>query len=252
MIKMNLYFDEVVVDNVYASSMKEAFEMMDSLADFYDMPQSCIDYWFKELKRFSEPEHICLRFDLSDHETKCWKLFDDITEAYSYNYDVIDNTIIFDACISNTLDGMKKIGHNDVILGHFEYPTIEQALIEWLDTLEETNALDDENGNSLTWHPNVIEFIKSLIIERNQIEQKDVDDLNEELKQKGCSFKFKFSEHIGYSNTACIVPISNVFIDSSIINLNKAGYEYIESFFKKRGITPSYNNTRTIFWAKNN
>lgn len=252
MIKMNLYFDEVAVDNVYASSMKEAFEMIDNLEGFWDMNDACIDYWFNELKRFSEPKHICLRFDLSDHETKCWKLFDNITEAFSYSYDIIDNTVVFDACISNTLDGMKKIGHNDVMLGHFECLTIEQALIEWLDTLEETNAIDAENGNSPTWHPNVIEFIKSLIIKRNQIELKDVEDLNEELKQKGCSFKLKFSEHIGYSNTASVVPISNVFIDSTTINLNNAGYEYIENFFKKRGITLSYNNARDIFWAKQN
>ena len=251
MIKMNLYFDEVAVDTVHASSMKEAFDMIDKLEGFYDQNECCIDYWFKELKRFYVPSSVRLQFDLSDKETKCWFIFDMITEAYSYNYDIIDNTIIFDACIANTLNGMKKIGHNDVMTGHFEYPTIEQALIEWLDTLKETNAVDEETENTPTWDLSIIEFIESLIVKRNQIELKDVEDLNEELKQKECSFKLKFSEHIGYSNTASVVPISNVFIDSTTINLNNAGHEYIENFFKKRGITLSYNNARDIFWAKN-
>ena len=162
MIKMDLYFDEVKVDSCYASSMKEAFEIMDSLAGFYDQNEACIDYWFKDLKRFSEPQSVRLHFDLSNYQTKCRVLFNEITQFYGYDYDIIDNTVVFDANISGTI-GVKILGYNDIINGHFECSSIEEALIEWLETLEKTNKIDKEYGNSPTWHPNAIEFIKSLI-----------------------------------------------------------------------------------------
>lgn len=248
MIKINLYFDEVAVDNVHASCMEEAFDMIHSLEGFWDQNEVCIDYWFNTLKRFSEPQSVRLCFDMSDYETKCWKLFDEITEYYSYDYKLIDNTVVFDANIHG-FQPLKKIGYNDIPNGHFEYPTIERALIEFLDTLETTNKIGKENGNSPTWHPNVIEFIKSLIPKKNCIEEKDIEDLNEILKSMNCAFKFAFSKSAIMSTTIEIVPTSNVFIDSSIININDKGYYFIRGFFRKRGINITHNNTRSIFWA---
>ena len=251
MLKMKLYFDDVHVDTCYAANIKEAYYMKRNLSGFWDMNECCIEHWFNELKRPFEPQSINLFFDIEDEETKCWIILDKIATYYSYNYTIIDNTIILDSSIVNNI-GLKKIGYNDIINGHFEFSKVEEALIQFLDNLINTNNLSIEDGTTPHWRENIIEFIETLIPKRIDIEKKDVQELNDNLKNMGCSFKFKLCESIiPGKNTIEVIPSSSIFISSSIINLTDDFYKYLEDFFYMKGIILNTNNTGTVFWANN-
>lgn len=84
-----------------------------------------------------------------------------------------------------------------------------------------------------------------------RITEQMTDELNTILASMGCSFKFNFSEGV-LNNQIEVVPMNSQFIDSSIINLTKECYGFIEHFFKGKGIEElSYNNTGSIIWSKN-
>lgn len=163
MLKMKLYFDDAHVDNCHAANIEEAYYMKKNLAGFWDMNECCIDYWFNELKRPFEPNDVNLYFDMEDQETKCWILLDKITAYYSYDYTIIDNTIILDSGIANTI-GLIKIGKNDIINGHFEFSKVEDALVRFLEVLKITNknALEENGETYSTWRKNIIDFIVEL------------------------------------------------------------------------------------------
>lgn len=76
---------------------------------------------------------------------------------------------------------------------------------------------------------------------------------NQTLENLGCSFKLQYDDNIlGFGNPSCqIVPTSDRFIHSSIINLTEEFYKILDEFFAKRGIELSYNNDNSIFWSKN-
>lgn len=249
MIKMNLYFDDAYVDTCYAANIEEAYYMKNNLSGFWDMNECCIEHWFNELKRPFEPKHVNLFFDMDDKETKCWIIFDKICSIYSYDYAIINNTIIMDSGIAKNI-GLNKIGKNDMFNGHFEYSTIEEALIEWIETMEATNKGDKEEGNHETWRENIIEFIFNLIPKKSNIESKDIEELNDILKTKGCVFKFQFKKDENNKNIAKIVPLSDIFLLSSILNINDDCYNFINNFFKKKGVELQWNNTGRIFWAE--
>ena len=75
---------------------------------------------------------------------------------------------------------------------------------------------------------------------------------NQTLENLGCSFKLKYDDKtLGFCNPSCeIVPTSNMFIQSSIINVTDEFYNILDDFFAKRGIELTYNNTGSIFWSK--
>lgn len=58
----------------------------------------------------------------------------------------------------------------------------------------------------------------------------------------------RIEEWNGMENSFQIVACSNVYLDSFILNPNKDFYDTLELFFKERGITLTYNNTKNIFW----
>lgn len=83
-----------------------------------------------------------------------------------------------------------------------------------------------------------------------RITEEMTDELNGILASMGCSFKFAFREGTLKSQID-VVPMNNQFIDSSIINLTKECYSFIEHFFKGKGIEElSYNNTGSTIWSK--
>ena len=83
-----------------------------------------------------------------------------------------------------------------------------------------------------------------------KITEEMVTDFNQTLENLNCSFRLKFLGGI-YVNECQIVPSSDMFIQSSIINLTNEFYKILEEFFSKRGIELSYNNTGSTFWSKN-
>lgn len=80
-----------------------------------------------------------------------------------------------------------------------------------------------------------------------------VIDFNHTLENLGCSFKLKYDDNgLGFSNPTCqIVPASDMFIHSAIINVTNEFYKILDDFFLKKGIELSYNNDGSIFWSKN-
>ena len=75
---------------------------------------------------------------------------------------------------------------------------------------------------------------------------------NQILENLNCSFKLEFNDGgmVADSPVCSIVPSSNLFIESSIINPTKEFYNVLEGFFRKRGVELSYNNDGLSFWSK--
>ena len=86
-----------------------------------------------------------------------------------------------------------------------------------------------------------------------KITQEMVTELNRELANKGCSFRFKIQNVNGLSyNTQMEITLPSLkYVNSFIINPNEEFYDWLELWFKLKGIELSYNNTRTIIWSKN-
>lgn len=83
-----------------------------------------------------------------------------------------------------------------------------------------------------------------------RITEEMTDELNALLASMGCSFKFNFREE-PLNNMIDVVPMNSQFIDSSIINLTKECYRFIEHFFNGKGIEElSCNNTGSTIWSK--
>lgn len=76
------------------------------------------------------------------------------------------------------------------------------------------------------------------------------DELNAILANMGCSFKFAFRDE-ALNSKIDVAPMNSQFIDSCIINLTKECYDFIENFFKGKGIEKlSCNNTGSTLWSK--
>ena len=83
-----------------------------------------------------------------------------------------------------------------------------------------------------------------------KINKDNVAVLNMELEKKGCCFRIGFCDDDLKNPKYMIIPSSEVFIDSTIINPNRAFYRFLDEFFAERDIELSYNNDGTIFWSK--
>ena len=77
-------------------------------------------------------------------------------------------------------------------------------------------------------------------------------ELNILLAKEGCSFRYVVCKyyHDGSINTIEREIANNKWIDSAIINTTDEFYTWLNTFFSSYGIELSYNNTRSICWAK--
>lgn len=83
-----------------------------------------------------------------------------------------------------------------------------------------------------------------------KISKDNLTVLNMELEKKGCCFRIGFEDDDLGNPKCAIIPSSEVFINSTIINPNKAFYRFLNEFFVERDIELAYNNDGTIFWSK--
>ncbi len=77
-----------------------------------------------------------------------------------------------------------------------------------------------------------------------------VNEFNNKLSSVGCSFKLYIDERTDLSQCE-IVPSNTMYIESSIINLTREFYSYLEEFFLIKGIQLNYNASKSVFWSKN-
>lgn len=77
-----------------------------------------------------------------------------------------------------------------------------------------------------------------------------VTKFNKVLRGLNCIFKLDLRSAASGENTQCeIVPLSNMFLKSSILNPTDEFFTMLEIFFSELGIKLHYNNTKTIFWS---
>lgn len=79
-----------------------------------------------------------------------------------------------------------------------------------------------------------------------------VMELNNELANKGCPFRYEYDEagYAGNSRMEITLP-SMSCVDSFIINPTREFFDWLELWFKVKGIELSSNNTGSILWSKN-
>lgn len=84
-----------------------------------------------------------------------------------------------------------------------------------------------------------------------KISREMVVELNQELANKGCPFRFNFVLRYTDSNPQMEITLPSLrYVHSFIINPNDDFYDWLELWFKIKGIELSYNNTRSIIWSK--
>ena len=84
-----------------------------------------------------------------------------------------------------------------------------------------------------------------------KITKEMVIELNIELANKGCSFRYEFDED-GFTGNPHIkiTPPSMNYVSSFIINPTREFFNWLELWFKTKGIELSYNNDGSILWSK--
>lgn len=89
------------------------------------------------------------------------KLFKEIVDWYNYDYKIENEKVVVDNGITDY--GLNFVGKR-VECGHFEYNNINEALKDWLATMEESNEthLIEEGQEYYLWHKEEIDFIKNL------------------------------------------------------------------------------------------
>lgn len=79
-----------------------------------------------------------------------------------------------------------------------------------------------------------------------------VSELNKELANKGCPFRYEHEEVGNDGNPHMKITLPSMEgVDSFIINPTKAFFDWLEIWFKEKGIELSCNNTGSVFWSKN-
>ena len=76
-----------------------------------------------------------------------------------------------------------------------------------------------------------------------------VDELNRELGNMGCAFRYEFFNDV-HNPTIKITLLNTKHIDSFIVNITDEFYEWLSFWFGAKGIQLSCNNTRDIMWSK--
>jgi hypothetical protein len=76
-----------------------------------------------------------------------------------------------------------------------------------------------------------------------------VEELNNELKNKECSFRYSYDESYIGTPVIKITLASMMYVDSCIINPTPEFFDWLSQWFEKRGITITYNNTGSTAWS---
>ena len=84
-----------------------------------------------------------------------------------------------------------------------------------------------------------------------KITREMVMELNNELANKGCSFRYEYDEagYLGNPHMKIVLPSMN-YVNHFYISLTKEFYDWLNLWFKIKGIELSYNNDRSILWSK--
>ena len=85
-----------------------------------------------------------------------------------------------------------------------------------------------------------------------KITKEMVIELNNELSIKGCPFRYKYDEasYSGNPHMEIILP-SMSCVSSFIVNPTREFFDWLELWFKVKGIELSCNNDGSILWSKN-
>ena len=79
-----------------------------------------------------------------------------------------------------------------------------------------------------------------------------VVDLNERLAILGCPFRYKYDEQGCLGNPEIhITLLSTTMVQSFIVNPTEEFFDWLEAWFKTKGIELGCNNDRSIMWSKN-
>ena len=84
-----------------------------------------------------------------------------------------------------------------------------------------------------------------------KITREMIVELNNELVNKGCSFRYEYDE-AGYSGNPhmkIVLPSMN-YVNSFYINVTMEFFDWLMLWFNVKGIELSYNNDRSILWSK--
>ena len=84
-----------------------------------------------------------------------------------------------------------------------------------------------------------------------KITEEMVVELNRELADKGCSFRYEYDAK-GFSGNPQIrltLP-SMVYVDNFIVNPTNEFFEWLALWFKAKGVELAFNNDGSILWAK--
>lgn len=85
-----------------------------------------------------------------------------------------------------------------------------------------------------------------------KITSKMVMELNDELATKGCSFRYEYDEYGASGNPQIKITLPSMSnVDSFTINPTKEFFNWMESWFKNKGIELSCNADGSILWSKN-
>lgn len=83
-----------------------------------------------------------------------------------------------------------------------------------------------------------------------KITKEIVMELNNELANKGCPFKYEHDRgYTGNPHMKITLP-SMSCVSSFIINPTKEFFDWLEEWFKAKGIELSCNNDGSIIWSK--
>lgn len=85
-----------------------------------------------------------------------------------------------------------------------------------------------------------------------KITEEMVMELNKELENKGCSFRYEYDKNgfTGNPHIKITLPSMNC-VGSFIINVTKEFLDWLELWFKARGVELTCNNDGSILWSKN-
>jgi len=85
-----------------------------------------------------------------------------------------------------------------------------------------------------------------------KITEEMVIELNNELKDMGCPFRYEYDENGYTGNPHMKITLPNMtYVDSFIINPSREYFNWLKLWFKHKGIDLSCNNDGSIIWSLN-
>lgn len=84
-----------------------------------------------------------------------------------------------------------------------------------------------------------------------KITREMVIELNDELRVKGCPFKYEYDSYGTSGNPQIKIALPSMnSVSSFIINPTRDFFDWMELWFKNKGIELSYNNDGSIMWSR--